>query len=206
MATKSITLTAAEMEKRITHAVRALSRKNFTEKQLKQYIVNGKIPGESKKRTKSGYQLYLDEFRKDLSKEERAQIGQVAKKGGAAWKALDDDEKAPFLEKAAELREAALADQPVKEKKAKKSKKKTPEPVADSDAEEDKPKTPPKKAKKSKKKTPEPVADSDAEEDKPKTPPKKAKKSKNKTPAEEPKAKKAKKAKKSKKKTAEDSE
>ena len=73
MATKSITLTAEQMEQRIAFAARALSRKKFTEKQLKQYIVNGKVPGESK-RTKSGYQLYLDEFRKDLSKEDRADI------------------------------------------------------------------------------------------------------------------------------------
>jgi len=183
MAAKSITLTVEEIEKRIAVAARSLSRKKFTEKQLKQIIVNGKIPGENK-RTKSGYQLYLDEFRKDLSKEERAQVGKVAKNGGAAWKALDDDEKAPFLDKAAKLREDALADKPVKEKKPRGRPAKKVE-VSDSDAEEDEPKTPPKpkkKAAKKSKKTPEPVADSDAE-DEPKTPPKpkKAKKSK-KTP------------------------
>ena len=157
MAAKMITLTAEEMEKRIAFASRALSRKKFTENQLKSYIVGGKIPGASK-RTKSGYQLYLDEFRKDLSKEERANVGQVAKDGAAAWREMDDDEKAPFLEKAAKLREAALGDEPVKEKKTKKEKT----PVADSDDEMDDCKTPPKpkKAKKSKKaKTP--VADSD---------------------------------------------
>merc|ERR1712072_1022326 len=134
MAPKTITLTAEEMEKRIAFASRALSRKKFTEKQLKSYIVGGKIPGASK-RTKSGYQLYLDEFRKDLSKEERANVGQVAKDGAAAWKQMDEDEKAPFLEKAAKLREAAHGDEPVKEKKPKGRPKKTQSPVADSDDE-----------------------------------------------------------------------
>ena len=158
MATKSITLTAEQMEQRIAFAARALSRKKFTEKQLKQYIVNGKVPGESK-RTKSGYQLYLDEFRKDLSKEERANVGQVAKDGAAAWKAMDDDEKAPFLEKATKLREEALGDQPIKEKKPRGRPKKAKAPESDDevedqdDVEEPDIKTPPKKAKKSAKKS-----------------------------------------------------
>merc|ERR1712072_230365 len=135
MATKSITLTVEEMEQRIAFASRALSRKKFTEKQLKSYIVGGKIPGASK-RTKSGYQLYLDEFRKDLSKEERANVGQVAKDGAAVWKEMGEDEKAPFLEKAAKLREAALGDdEPVKEKKPKGRPKKAKTPVADSEDE-----------------------------------------------------------------------
>merc|ERR1712072_1322958 len=151
MAPKTITLTAEEMEQRIAFASRALSRKKFTEKQLKSYIVGGKIPGASK-RTKSGYQLYLDEFRKDLSKEERANVGQVAKDGAAAWKDMDDDEKAPFLEKAAKLREAALGDQPVKEKKPKGRPKKAKTPVTDSDDEVDEEvKTPPPKKSKEKK-------------------------------------------------------
>ena len=100
MASKSITLTAEEMEQRIATACRSLSRKKFTEKQLKQFIVNGKVPNETK-RTKSGYQLFLDDFRKDLTKEERAQVGQVAKNGAAAWKELDEDEKQPYLDTAA---------------------------------------------------------------------------------------------------------
>ena len=149
MAAKMITLTAEQMEQRIAFAVRSLSRKKFTEKQLKQYIVNGKVPGESK-RTKSGYQLYLDEFRKDLSKEERAKVGQVAKDGAAAWKDMDEDEKAPFLEKAAKLREDALGDQPVKEKKprGRPAKSKKVESDDESDDEDVEVKTPPKKAKK----------------------------------------------------------
>merc|ERR1711981_612585 len=181
MATKSITLTVEEMEKRIAFASRALSRKKFTEKQLKSYIVGGKIPGASK-RTKSGYQLYLDEFRKDLSKEERANVGQVAKDGAAAWKQMDEDEKAPFLEKAAKLREAAHGDEPVKEKKPKGRPKKVKSPVADSDDEADvdeEPKTPPKPKKSKKAKTP--VSDDEAQ-DESKTPPKPKKSKKAKTP------------------------
>merc|ERR1712072_1131538 len=175
MAPKTITLTAEEMEKRIAFASRALSRKKFTEKQLKSYIVGGKIPGASK-RTKSGYQLYLDEFRKDLSKEERANVGQVAKDGAAAWKQMDEDEKAPFLEKAAKLREAAHGDEPVKEKKPKGRPKKVKSPVADSDEE---PKTPPKPKKSKKAKTP--VSEDEAQ-DESKTPPKPKKSKKAKTP------------------------
>ena len=152
MASKSITLTAEEMEKRIATACRSLSRKKFTEKQLKQFIVNGKVPNETK-RTKSGYQLFLDDFRKELSKEERAQVGQVAKDGAAAWKELDEDEKQPYLDKAAELKEAALAANP-KPKKTPKAKKAKSKKTEDSDEEDDvdeeeKPKT--KKTPKAKK-------------------------------------------------------
>ena len=146
MATKSITLTAEEMEQRIATACRSLSRKKFTPKQLKQFIVNGKVPNETK-RTKSGYQLFLDDFRKDLTKEERAQVGQVAKDGAAAWKKLDDDEKQPYLDKAAELKEAAQEANPKPKKtpKSKKSKK-----TDDSDEEDEVEEKPKKKTPKGK--------------------------------------------------------
>ena len=181
MASKSITLTAEEMEQRIATACRSLSRKKFTEKQLKQFIVNGKVPNETK-RTKSGYQLFLDDFRKELTKEERAQVGQVAKDGAAAWKALDEDEKQPYLEKAAEMREAALAANPKSKKtpKAKKAKK-----TDDSDEEEDeveeKPKKKTPKAKKTKAKTKTDSDEEDEVEEKPKKKTPKAKKTKAKT-------------------------
>ena len=104
MAAKTITITSEEMETRIAHATRALSRKKFTEKQLRQYIVNGKLPTETK-RTKSGYQLFLDDFRKDLTKEERSNVGQVAKDGAAQWREMDEDAKQPYLDLAAQLKE-----------------------------------------------------------------------------------------------------
>ena len=199
MAQKTITLTAEEMEKRIAFASRALSRKKFTEKQLKQYIVNGKVPGESK-RTKSGYQLYLDEFRKDLSKEERANVGKVAKDGAAAWKAMDDDEKAPFLEKATKLREEALGDQPVKEKKPRGRPKKAKDPETDDEVEDDSEveepeiKTPLKKAKKSAKKPTKKVQPEESDDESPepevKTPPKKKAKKEKKATKKTKKAKK----------------
>ena len=103
MATKTFTLTVEEIDSRIAHATRALSRKKFTEKQLRQYIVNGKIHSESK-RTKSGYQLFLDEFRKDLSKEERSNVGQVAKDGAAQWREMDDEAKQPYLDHAEQIK------------------------------------------------------------------------------------------------------
>ena len=163
MAAKSITLTAEEMEQRIATACRSLSRKKFTEKQLKQFIVNGKVPNETK-RTKSGYQLFLDDFRKDLSKEERAKVGQVAKDGAAAWKALDEDDKQPYLDKATKMREAALAANPKKTPKAKKAKsKKTDDSDEDDVDEDDKPK--PKKTPKAKKTKAKPKKTEDSDED-----------------------------------------
>ena len=123
MAAKTFTITAEEIETRIAHATRALSRKKFTEKQLRQYIVNGKIPTETK-RTKSGYQLFLDEFRKDLSKEERSNVGQVAKDGAAQWRDMDDEAKQPYLDMAAQLKEDAPADKKKTPQKKTKSKKK----------------------------------------------------------------------------------
>ena len=133
MAAKTFTITAEEIETRIAHATRALSRKKFTEKQLRQYIVNGKLPTETK-RTKSGYQLFLDDFRKDLSKEERANVGQVAKDGSAEWRDMDDEAKQPYLDMAAQLKEDAPADKKKTPQKKTKSKKKKTE---DSDDEPD---------------------------------------------------------------------
>ena len=150
MATKSITLTAEEMEQRIATACRSLSRKKFTPKQLKQFIVNGKVPNETK-RTKSGYQLFLDDFRKDLTKEERAQVGQVAKDGAAAWKALDEEEKEPYLEKAAELKAAAQAANPKPKKTPKSKKAKKTDESDEEDEVEEKPKKKTPKGKNAKK-------------------------------------------------------
>ena len=133
MAAKTFTITAEEIETRIAHATRALSRKKFTEKQLRQYIVNGKIPTETK-RTKSGYQLFLDEFRKDLSKEERSNVGQVAKDGAAQWRDMDDEAKQPYLDMAAQLKEDSPADKKKTPQKKTKSKKKKAE---DSEPEEE---------------------------------------------------------------------
>jgi len=157
MAAKTFTITAEEMETRIAHATRALSRKKFTEKQLRQYIVNGKLPTETK-RTKSGYQLFLDDFRKDLSKEERANVGQVAKDGSAEWREMDDEAKQPYLDKADKLKEDSPANKKKTPQKKTKSKKKKTEDESDdehhleSDHEselEDEPKEKKKKNKKS---------------------------------------------------------
>ena len=133
MAAKTITITSEEMENRIAHATRALSRKKFTEKQLRQYIVNGKLPTETK-RTKSGYQLFLDDFRKDLTKEQRSNVGQVAKDGAAEWRDMDDEDKKPYIDMAAQLKEKSPADKKKTPQKKTKSKKKKTE---DSDDEPD---------------------------------------------------------------------
>ena len=105
MAAKNMTLTLEDMESRIAQATRALSRKKFTEKQLKLFIINGKMHSESK-RTKSGYQLFLDEFRKDLTKEERSNVGKVAKDGSAQWREMNEDAKQPYLDLAIKLKNA----------------------------------------------------------------------------------------------------
>tara|TARA_B100002051_G_C16399174_1_gene469018 strand:- start:66 stop:542 length:477 start_codon:yes stop_codon:yes gene_type:complete len=152
MATKNITLTVEEMEARIAQATRALSRKKFTEKQLKQFIVNGKIPTESK-RTKSGYQLFLDEFRKDLSKEQRSKVGQVARDGSAKWREMGDDDKQPYLDLAIKLKEESQEDSSDESTKTPKKKtKKDNKNSDDSDLENSDDDKPVKKNKKSKKK------------------------------------------------------
>ena len=138
MATKTFTLTAEEIESRIAHATRALSRKKFTEKQLRLYIVNGKLPTETK-RTKSGYQLFLDHFRKDLSKVERSNVGQVAKDGAAQWREMDEDAKQPYLDMAAQLKEDAPADKKKTPQKKTKSKKKKAEESEPEEEPEDEP-------------------------------------------------------------------
>ena len=125
MATKTFTLTVEEIDSRIAHATRALSRKKFTEKQLRQYIVNGKIQSESK-RTKSGYQLFLDDFRKELSKEERANVGQVAKDGSAEWRDMDEDAKQPYLDMAEKLKNEVQDSPDDSDDESKKKTKKTP--------------------------------------------------------------------------------
>ena len=137
MATKTFTITSEEMETRIAHATRALSRKKFTEKQLRQYIVNGKLPTETK-RTKSGYQLFLDDFRKDLSKDERSNVGQVAKDGAALWRDMDDDAKKPYLDQAAQLKEDAPDTKKTPQKKTKSKKKNKDHDDDDDDVPEDK--------------------------------------------------------------------
>ena len=153
MATKNITLTLEDMEARIAQATRALSRKKFTEKQLKQFIVNGKIPTESK-RTKSGYQLFLDEFRKDLSKEQRSKVGQVARDGSAKWREMADDDKQPYLDLAIKLKEESQDDSSDEstKKTPKKKTKKDNKNSHDSDLENSDDDKPGKKNKKSKKK------------------------------------------------------
>ena len=153
MATKNITLTLEDMEARIAQATRALSRKKFTEKQLKQFIVNGKIPTESK-RTKSGYQLFLDEFRKDLSKEQRSKVGQVARDGSAKWREMADDDKQPYLDLAIKLKEECQDDSSDEstKKTPKKKTKKDNKNSHDSDLENSDDDKPEKKNKKSKKK------------------------------------------------------
>ena len=104
MKSKSITLSADEINNRIDTACRFLSRKKFTEKQLKQFLVNGKNPDKTK-RTKSGYQLFLDDYRTNLSKEERANFGQVSTDGASLWNILDSDIKQDYLDEASELKE-----------------------------------------------------------------------------------------------------
>ena len=76
-----------------------------------------KAKAEAKKGPKnplSGYMLFTNAKRKEFTAEcqaackegEKAQIGDIAKLMGAAWKKADDKEKAPFQEEAKELKAA----------------------------------------------------------------------------------------------------
>ena len=155
MTTKTFTLTVEEIDSRIAQATRALSRKKFTEKQLRQYIVNGKIHSESK-RTKSGYQLFLDDFRKDLSKEERSNVGQVAKDGAAQWREMDDEAKQPYLDHSEQIKKEVQDSPDDSDDESKKKTKKKETPKAKKETSKAKKETPKakKETSKAKKETP----------------------------------------------------
>merc|ERR1712066_1058023 len=74
------------------------------EKAGKRARKDNKDPNKPKK-PQSAYWLWLGENRAALTKEVgKNDITQVAKLGGARWKALSDKAKAPFEQKAAELK------------------------------------------------------------------------------------------------------
>ncbi|ERN10245.1 high mobility group B protein 7 isoform X1 [Amborella trichopoda] len=59
------------------------------------------------KRPPTAFFVFMDEFRKTFKEEnpeEAKSVSKVAKEGGEKWKSLSDEEKKPYLEKAAELK------------------------------------------------------------------------------------------------------
>ncbi|XP_021735495.1 high mobility group B protein 7-like [Chenopodium quinoa] len=58
------------------------------------------------KRPMSGYFVFMEEFRKVYKEEhpESKGVKEVAKEAGAKWKSMTDEEKKPYLDKAAELK------------------------------------------------------------------------------------------------------
>ncbi|XP_057526685.1 high mobility group B protein 7-like [Amaranthus tricolor] len=58
------------------------------------------------KRPMSGYFVFLEDFRKEYKEihPDSKGVKEVAKEAGAKWKAMTDEEKKPYLDKAAELK------------------------------------------------------------------------------------------------------
>ena len=59
---------------------------------------------EKPKKPKSAYMLYLDDFRKNLTDEQRKNVTQVAKDGGAAWRNLSKKEIEKYKSSADKLK------------------------------------------------------------------------------------------------------
>lgn len=80
-------------------------------------IFNQSTKVKETRHTKSAYMLFLDKYRASLSDDERKNVTQIAKNGGAAWKALSDKEKEPFNLEAKKIKDSKLALLPKKNKR-----------------------------------------------------------------------------------------
>ena len=99
MSFNTITFSIKELDTRIKYATIALSRKNFTEKQLQKYLLFGIKP--SLKNIKSGYQLFIDSFRNSLSdKDKYNNTHFIAKKSSILWNKMSHKQKLYFIDKA----------------------------------------------------------------------------------------------------------
>jgi len=76
--------------------------------------------GKEMKRAPTAYFLWLGENRAEIAKTLGSAKGSdVSKKGGEMWKALTEQDKAPFVERAAKMKEEYDAKKPPKEEKKK---------------------------------------------------------------------------------------
>ena len=74
---------------------------------------------EKAKKTKSAYMLFLDDFRKTLTDEQRKNVTQVARDGGAAWKNLSADKVSEYQKIADNLKNEMQSSKPQKPKRPK---------------------------------------------------------------------------------------
>lgn len=117
----TLTFTKSQINEIIKNILQLEGINNVDSKSINK-IFNTVASGKKVKKsthTKSSYMLFLDHFRKNLSDEEKKNMTQVAKNGGAKWKSLSDKEKEPFVIEAKKLKEEALSKLPVKEKRPK---------------------------------------------------------------------------------------
>ena len=85
-------------------------------------IKKKKKKDEMSKRTPSSYVLFSMEERKKISATSPdLGLGEVLKQCGQAWKAMSDEDKKPWVEKAAILKEEKLKNMPVVEKSLRES-------------------------------------------------------------------------------------
>ena len=104
MFSEKFSLNSDELDQRIAEATKVLSNKKFNENQLEQFIIHGKFSTKNK-RTKNGYQLFMDDYRKKLTKEQRSNIAKVSRDGSAEWRDMEEKLKFTYLEKAKQLKE-----------------------------------------------------------------------------------------------------
>ena len=104
MFTEKISLNSDELDQRIAEATKVLSNKKFNENQLEQFIIHGKFSTKNKS-TKNGYQLFMDDYRKKLTIEQRSNIAKVSREGSAEWRVMEAELKFTYLEKAKQLKE-----------------------------------------------------------------------------------------------------
>ena len=100
--------TKSEVDDMLKKIATTLNRRGISKSKMWK-IIEGKDNGEKKtNRYKSPYLHYLDDFRAGLTSEQRRDITQVAKQGGAAWHLLTTDQKTVYNERAEKSRIEAM--------------------------------------------------------------------------------------------------
>lgn len=99
------TYTKIDLDNIFKRIVEEFPRKGVTRYKL-WMIADGKSLSSSNKlsRPKSAYLFFLDDFRKKQTPDIQKDITMCAKLGGAAWQALDEAGRAPYVERANEAK------------------------------------------------------------------------------------------------------
>lgn len=96
----------AEVKKKPADRKKSASSEAGTESKSKKRKLSKVKDPNMPKRPMSGYFVFMEDFRKVYKEEHPDSKGvkEVAKEAGAKWKSMTDEEKKPYLDKAAELK------------------------------------------------------------------------------------------------------